>query len=112
MRKLPIDAKHVVRALMPSLFVGVLMLLLLKPPAEGQKIVTRPTATPTPKGTPEPKSTNTPKPTPVITSNGIEFVRIPADEFVIGSATRANHEKPVQLVRISYGFAMGKYEVT
>ena len=49
---------------------------------------------------------------PVTTSNGIEFVRIPPGEFLMGSTSGANREKPVHLVKITHGFEMGKYEVT
>ena len=45
---------------------------------------------------------------------GIEFVRIPPGEFVMGSTdSRASaDEGPVTRVRISRGFWLGKYEVT
>ena len=44
----------------------------------------------------------------------IEFVRIPAGEFRMGSTSSEalNAEQPVTRVRISRGFWLGKYEVT
>ena len=46
--------------------------------------------------------------------DGIQFVWIPAGEFLMGSRSRHadDDEKPVTRVRISRGFWMGKYEVT
>ena len=40
--------------------------------------------------------------------DGVEFVWVPAGEFLMGSAT----SRPVTRVRISQGFWLGKYEVT
>ncbi|GEM_PF-1008630 len=42
---------------------------------------------------------------------GIEFVSIPAGEFMMGSENGYNDEKPVHKVKVS-GFWMGKYEIT
>jgi formylglycine-generating enzyme required for sulfatase activity len=42
----------------------------------------------------------------------IEFVRIPAGEFDMGSESGDSDEKPVHRVRISKAFEMGKYPVT
>jgi formylglycine-generating enzyme required for sulfatase activity len=42
----------------------------------------------------------------------IEFVRIPAGEFDMGSESGDPHERPVHRVRISKAFEMGKYPVT
>ncbi len=45
---------------------------------------------------------------------GIEFVRIPAGEFVMGDTggLASEHESPVTRVRIGRSFWMGRYEVT
>ena len=47
-------------------------------------------------------------------SLGMEFVRVPAGEFRMGSETgfADDDEKPVTRVKISRGFGLGKYEVT
>jgi formylglycine-generating enzyme required for sulfatase activity len=42
----------------------------------------------------------------------MEFVWIPAGEFMMGSNSGNSDEKPVHGVRITKGFWMGKYEVT
>jgi formylglycine-generating enzyme required for sulfatase activity len=42
----------------------------------------------------------------------IEFVRIPAEEFMMGSENGNSNERPVHQVRISRDFEMGKYQVT
>lgn len=42
----------------------------------------------------------------------IEFVRIPAGEFSMGSESGDPDEKPVHRVRITKAFDMGKYEIT
>lgn len=80
-----------------------------------------PTPTPTPKPTPTPTPlpTPTPKPTPVISADGkqmknlfgIEFVRVVAGSFMMGS-DKAENEKPIHKVVLQNGFWMGKYEVT
>ena len=46
--------------------------------------------------------------------DGIEFVKIPPGEFLMGSTSRhaRDDEKPVTRVRISKGFYLGKTEVT
>ncbi len=53
---------------------------------------------------------------PKLWSNGlgIEFARVPAGEFRMGSGSETAHlnEGPVTTVRISRGFYMGRYEVT
>ncbi len=64
------------------------------------------------KKTPAPIPTLKPSSDTRITSNGIKFVFIPAGEFMMGSATGLDNERPVHLVRISRSFEMGKYEVT
>ena len=45
---------------------------------------------------------------------GMEFVRIPAGEFLMGSTSgeAVDNERPVTRVRISEGSYLGKYEVT
>ena len=45
---------------------------------------------------------------------GMEFVRVPAGEFRMGSISREadDNEQPLTQVRISQGFYLGKYEVT
>jgi formylglycine-generating enzyme required for sulfatase activity len=45
-------------------------------------------------------------------STGMEFVRIPAGEFRMGSNDGDTDERPVHTVRISRPFDLGKYEVT
>ena len=45
-------------------------------------------------------------------SIGMEFVLIPAGEFLMGSNNGLDSEKPVHRVRISKAFYLGKYEVT
>ncbi|HUT31941.1 MAG TPA: SUMF1/EgtB/PvdO family nonheme iron enzyme [Planctomycetota bacterium] len=42
----------------------------------------------------------------------MEFIRIPAGSFMMGSEKGAQHEKPVHKVTIAKPFYMGKYEVT
>ena len=42
----------------------------------------------------------------------MEFMLIPAGEFMMGSDTGGSDEKPVHKVRITKPFYMGKYEVT
>ena len=42
----------------------------------------------------------------------MEFVQIPAGEFLMGSESEEALEQPVTRVRISRGFWLGKYEVT
>ena len=45
---------------------------------------------------------------------GMEFVQVPAGEFLMGSTSEEalSYEQPVTRVRISRGFYLGKYEVT
>ncbi|MGQ4810180.1 Hercynine oxygenase [Candidatus Entotheonellaceae bacterium PAL068K] len=43
---------------------------------------------------------------------GIEFVRIPAGAFMMGSQNRGQNEQPVHRVWINQPFYLGKYEVT
>src|SRR5512134_1100720 len=45
-------------------------------------------------------------------SLGMEFVRIPAGTFLMGSENGEADEKPVHQVTISQPFYLGKYEVT
>ncbi|MDQ3686645.1 MAG: formylglycine-generating enzyme family protein [Acidobacteriota bacterium] len=44
--------------------------------------------------------------------DGSGFVRLPAGEFLMGSASGNSDERPVHRVRISRNFEMGKFEVT
>ncbi len=44
-------------------------------------------------------------------SIGMEFVKIPAGSFMMGS-DRKDNEKPIHKVTVNYEFYMGKYEVT
>lgn len=44
--------------------------------------------------------------------NASSFVKIPAGEFLMGSANGSDSEKPAHRVVLSRGFEMGKYEVT
>ena len=48
----------------------------------------------------------------LINSLGMEFVRIEAGEFVMGSTNGGSDEAPVHRVRLSQAFDLGKYEVT
>jgi formylglycine-generating enzyme required for sulfatase activity len=61
---------------------------------------------------PRPSATPTPVPSPRPTQFGMEFVRIQAGSFMMGSNNGDSDEKPVHRVTISNGFEMGKYEVT
>ncbi|MGE0821566.1 MAG: SUMF1/EgtB/PvdO family nonheme iron enzyme [Candidatus Binatia bacterium] len=45
-------------------------------------------------------------------SIGMEFVLIPAGEFLMGADNRASDEKPVRRVQITKPFYLGKYPVT
>lgn len=45
-------------------------------------------------------------------SSGMEFVEIPAGEFMMGSTNGKASEQPIHQVRIGQPFYMGKYEVT
>ncbi|MEE8585033.1 MAG: formylglycine-generating enzyme family protein, partial [Acidobacteriota bacterium] len=61
------------------------------------------------------RSTPRPGPTPGLdekAEGGLEFVKIPAGEFEMGSNHGERDEKPVRKVRISQPFQLGKYEVT
>ncbi len=48
----------------------------------------------------------------IINGVAMEFMLIPAGEFMMGSDTGGSDEKPVHKVRITKPFYMGKYEVT
>jgi formylglycine-generating enzyme required for sulfatase activity len=77
---------------------------------------------PIPTAKPSLSPVSTPTPTPQTTPNvggkefknsiGMEFVRIPRGEFVMGSEKGSDDEKPPHNVTINYEFYMGKYEVT
>ena len=74
----------------------------MSPPApEPLPAATRP-------GTPEPAR----PPQTITNSLGMEFVLIPAGEFLMGSANGDKDERPVHTVRISQAFYLEKYEVT
>ena len=49
---------------------------------------------------------------PHLPGAALEFVKIPAGEFMMGSENGAPNEKPVHRVRITKGFEMSTYEVT
>lgn len=49
---------------------------------------------------------------PITNSIGMEFVKIPAGSFMMGSENGDSDEKPVHKVTISKDFYLGKYEVT
>jgi len=51
-------------------------------------------------------------PSEILNSIGMEFVLIPAGEFLMGSIDRLEEERPVHKVRISRPFYLGKYAVT
>ncbi len=61
-------------------------------------------------------SNNQDYPTILTLSNGMEFVKIPAGEFDMGSPIdenrRLGNEGPVHRVKFSKAFYMGKYEIT
>jgi formylglycine-generating enzyme required for sulfatase activity len=63
---------------------------------------------------PPEQKTSKPASTPRAMTNsiGMEFVRIPAGEFQMGSNEGNADERPVHRVRISEPFYLGKYEVT
>ncbi|HEY5885141.1 MAG TPA: formylglycine-generating enzyme family protein [Pyrinomonadaceae bacterium] len=75
----------------------------------------KPPASSVPTRTSAPATTTSPL-TPMsrtrIGQAGIEFVFVPAGEFMMGSANGDADEKPVHRVTISQGFYMGRYEVT
>ena len=48
----------------------------------------------------------------LVNSLGMEFARIEAGEFVMGSTNGSSDEVPVHRVRLSQAFDLGKYEVT
>jgi formylglycine-generating enzyme required for sulfatase activity len=52
------------------------------------------------------------RPAPPRVTTRVEFVRIPAGEFMMGSSEGEDNEKPVHRVVLSRSFEMGKYEVT
>ena len=54
------------------------------------------------------------KPADVVNDIGMEFVRVPAGDFSMGSSSREarRRERPVTKVNISQDFYMGRYEVT
>lgn len=62
----------------------------------------------------------TPKPAPkiitpqnkIILSNGMEFMRVPAGEFLMGSDNGNDDEKPRHIVDIPYDYWMARYPVT
>lgn len=62
---------------------------------------------PQPSPPPDPKAG-----TVVKNSIGMELVWVPPGEFMIGSESGEDDEKPVRRVNIAKGFWMGKYEVT
>ena len=64
----------------------------------------------TPSHETKPQKTSSPPPTYIDPITGMEFVYIPAGEFMMGSEKNVN-TRPVHRVRIS-SFYMGKYEVT
>jgi formylglycine-generating enzyme required for sulfatase activity len=111
----------------------VLALLLLLGPHRQISVVTgqggdprKPKPTPTPARSTKPTSPPTgnrarPNPTrgagttmPRTRTNqaGIEFVLIPAGEFMMGSTNSRTGAMPIHRVKISQPFYMGKYEVT
>ncbi len=66
-----------------------------------------------PQPTPEPPVTSSPVLPPTFRNTiGMEFVLIPAGEFLMGLENGADHEKPVHRVQISKPFYLGKYQVT
>jgi hypothetical protein len=78
-------------------------------PPEGQ-----PTATysPPPSATPMPAATETLTPTIELSAILPELVEIEAGEFMMGSESGEENERPVHLVRIEKDYYLGKYPVT
>jgi formylglycine-generating enzyme required for sulfatase activity len=77
------------------------------------------TPTPNVERTPDIAQVSSQTPTPsadlektITNSIGMEFVLIPAGEFVMGSSPSCSDEKPVHNVTIEKAFYVGKYEVT
>ncbi len=71
-------------------------------------------------GTPKPAEAAPPKP-PTVDPNGLtaqragvtfEFATIPSGQFMMGSDSGDEEERPRHMVRVSRGFQMGKHEVT
>ena len=48
----------------------------------------------------------------VILSNDMEFMRVPAGKFVLGSNYGGEDEKPPHLINISYDYWIGRYPIT
>jgi formylglycine-generating enzyme required for sulfatase activity len=48
----------------------------------------------------------------IILSNGMEFMRVPAGKFIMGSTNGENDERPQHTVDISYDYWMARYSVT
>jgi serine/threonine protein kinase len=78
----------------------------------------QPTVSETPM-TPLPSPSPSPSPSPALQAGatmkngiGIEFSFIPPGSFMMGSNNYQPDETPVHRVTISYGFFMGKYEIT
>lgn len=106
------NVKNAVCGVMLALLASVIALPMVKRQTDGRDIIPG-SQKPSPAPTPNPKSA----------ADTIEFVRIPAGEFMMGSDNRdvngqipalyeLLHESPVHLVRISRSFELGKYEVT
>lgn len=99
----------------------VLLLLVFGPRSHAQinttdlnkprnKPAPRPTTRPATRPTTHPAARSATRFSPHIPD--IEFVRIPAGSFMMGSEDGNSYEKPVHRVNITRDFYMGKYEVT
>ncbi len=51
-------------------------------------------------------------PNKLVLSNGMEFMRVPAGKFIMGSNSGMDDEKPQHTLSISYGYWMARYPVT
>jgi formylglycine-generating enzyme required for sulfatase activity len=92
-------------------FGGILLIVAIafgvwRPWGNEQIATTSPTATPTT----TPKQSPSPSITPSIA--GIEFIRIAAGSFTMGSSGFRTNEQPPHRVEIPSAFEIGKYEIT
>lgn len=93
------------RLILRTVVAGLLVLLASSLAPAQVRIEPRPTPKPTPPRVAAPRSPARPR-------VFMEFVAIPAGEFVMGSEAGEGNERPPHPVRITKPFEMGKYEVT
>ncbi|NOH01639.1 MAG: SUMF1/EgtB/PvdO family nonheme iron enzyme [Chloroflexi bacterium] len=61
---------------------------------------------------PKPKVEEKEMSTTITLSNGMEFMRVPAGKFIMGSDSSTDNEKPQHIVDIPYDYWMGRFPVT